>query len=75
MNEFVNRYLNKLCIIYTMNGDSSAVTGTITEIDGNWLVVQPESPKDVVGTELINLEYVVRIKEYPMKNGKKAGLF
>ena len=72
MNEIVQRYVGKLCIIYTLSGESSQVQGTITETDGTWIVVKPENYEQ---TEIIKLEYVVRIKEYPMKNGKKAAFF
>lgn len=69
MSEIVSRYLDKLCIIYTLNGDP--IQGTVVEIKDNWVVVKPETVEE---TEIINVEYITRIREYPMKNGKKKAI-
>lgn len=68
MVELAKRFIDKECIIYTFN--SNQIAGTIKEVsDGSLLV-------DNKGTlEVINLDFVVRIREYPKnKNGKKKSV-
>ena len=61
MNELVQRFLGKNCIIYlgTTGGD---LRGTIEAVEGNWVSVRT---KDTV--EIVNLDYICRIKEKPLK--------
>lgn len=61
MNELVQRFLGKNCIIYlgTTGGD---LRGTIEAVEGNWVSVRT---KDTV--EVVNLDYICRIKEKPVK--------
>ncbi|MGN0695349.1 MAG: DUF6897 domain-containing protein [Oscillospiraceae bacterium] len=71
MTELIKKFIGKECIIYTMNSSSEQVCGTITELDGDWITI--EEPTG--GQEIINLEYVTRIREYPRnKNGKKKSV-
>ena len=67
MLELAKRFIEKECIIYTFN---TQIEGTIKEISGNALLVEKK------GTlEAVNLDFVVRIREYPRKkNGKKKSL-
>ena len=54
-----------------MNSSADQVTGTITEVDGDWITVENMTG----GQEIVNLEYVTRIREYPKnKNGKKKSV-
>ncbi len=67
MVEFAKQFIGKECLIYTFN---SQVTGTIKEVSDSAMLI--ESNKN---TEVINLDYVVRIREYPTgKNGKKKSV-
>lgn len=67
MTELINNYINKECIIYTMN---SQITGVVKSVNEGWISVETASNVDIV-----NLDYVVRIREYPKnKNGKKKSL-
>lgn len=64
MNEIIKNYLGKECIITTL---SSTIAGTIESIEDNWISVQGKG-----GSEIINIDYISRIQEYPRKkNGKK----
>lgn len=57
MNELVQRFLGKNCIIYlgTTGGD---LRGTIEAVEGNWVSVRTKE-----STEVVNLDYICRIKE------------
>ena len=67
MLELAKRFIEKECIIYTINNQ---LEGTIKEISENALMI------DKNGTlEAVNLDFVVRIREYPRnKKGKKKSL-
>lgn len=60
MNELIQRYIGKQCQIYSENGN--AVQGVVETVEGNWISVQTKA-----GTELVNLDYVSRIKEKKTK--------
>lgn len=64
MTELAKRFIGKECVISTFN---SQVVGVIKEVtDGAVLVENNETP------EIINIDYIVKIKEYPRnKKGKK----
>lgn len=67
MLELAKRFLEKECIIYTFNNQ---LEGIVKEINGNALLIEKN------GTlEAVNLDFVVRIREYPRKkNGKKKSV-
>ena len=67
MLELAKRFVEKECIIYTINNQ---LEGTIKEISGNAILIEKN------GTlEAVNLDFVVRIREYPRnKKGKKKSL-
>lgn len=64
MTELAKRFIGKECVISTFN---SQVVGVVKEVtDGAVLIENNENP------EIINIDYIVKIKEYPRnKNGKK----
>lgn len=64
MTELARRFIGKECVISTFN---SQVVGVIKEVtDGAVLIENNEN------LEIINIDYIVKIKEYPRnKNGKK----
>lgn len=67
MTDLVKNYIGRECLIYTMN---SQLAGVIKEVDGSWITV--DNGKDL---EAVNLDYVIRIREYPRnKNGKKKAI-
>ena len=67
MLELAKRFLEKECIIYTFNNQ---LEGIVKEINGNALLIEKN------GTlEAVNLDFVVRIREYPRKkDGKKKAV-
>lgn len=67
MLELAKRFIDKECIIYTFN---SQIEGVIKEVaDGAILLEKDGVP------EAINVDYVVRVREYPKnKKGKKKSL-
>ena len=67
-NEMLYEFVGQECIIYLASGQ---VSGTVESVQDGWLRV-----KTGTDTDLINLEYVSRIRKYPRKkNGKKAVIF
>ena len=72
MYELVSRFVGKEVIITVMNSDSMGVTGVVTEVKDNWLVVDTKGN----GLDAVNIDYITRIREYPRKeNGKKKSIF
>ena len=68
MLELAKNFIDKECIIYTFNG--SSIQGTIEEISKNALLLETGNT-----IEAVNLDFVVRIREYPRKkNGKKKSV-
>lgn len=67
MSELAKAFLGKECIIYSFDNQ---ITGVIREVDGGAILIERDQT-----TELVNLDYVVRIREYPKKkNGKKKSI-
>ncbi len=58
-------------MIYTIASNDSNIQGVIREIgDGGMLIEKTTGEK-----EIINLDFITRIREYPRKkNGKKKGI-
>ena len=68
MVELAKRFIDKNCLIYTFNGNQ--VDCVIKEVGDGALLVES------AGTlEAINIDFVMRIREYPKKkNGKKKSV-
>lgn len=68
MKELAKKFIDKECLIYTFN---SQLIGTIKDVtDGAILLINNQNE-----TEAINIEFIVRIREYPRKkNGKKKSI-
>ncbi|MBE6771016.1 MAG: hypothetical protein E7547_02570 [Ruminococcaceae bacterium] len=70
MNEIFCRYLNKDCVIYISNSASNVIECNVTGVSDNWLTVKTKD-----GDEIINIDYIIRIKEHPVnKKGKKKSI-
>ncbi len=68
MFEFAKTLIGKKCIIYTFN--DAQITGVIKEVSESALLVASDS-----NTDIINLDFVIRIREYPRgKNGKEKSV-
>lgn len=67
--EMLDGFIGKECLIYTMHS-SSQVAGIIRSVKDNWVEVESK------GTiELVNADYIVRVREYPTtKSGKKKSV-
>lgn len=67
MLELSKRFIDKECIIYTFN---SQITGKIQEVSECAILIENGG-----AVEAVNLDFVVRIREYPRKkNGKKKSV-
>lgn len=71
MKELAKQFIGKECIIYTITSNDGSVHGVIKEIGGGGMIVENRTGE----REIINLEFVTRIREYPRKkNGRKKGI-
>ena len=71
MKELAKQFIGKECIIYTVTSNDASIQGVIREIDDGGMVIERNSGE----TEIINLDFITRIREYPRKkNGKKKGI-
>ena len=70
MSEVFNRYIGKDCVIYLSNSSSNVLECKVPGISENWLTIESRD-----GVEIINVDYIIRIKEHPVnKNGKKKSV-
>ena len=68
MIELAKEMVGKECLIYTFNG--TQLSGNVTEIRENAILLDNGRKK-----EIVNLDYVVRIREFPKnKKGKKKSV-
>ncbi len=71
MKELAKQFIGKECIIYTVTSDGGSIQGVIKEIDDGGMILERNSGE----REIVNLDFVTRIREYPRKkNGKKKGV-
>ena len=71
MKELAKQFIGKECIIYTVTSNDASIQGVIREIDDGGMVIERNSGE----TEIINLDFITRIREYPRKkNGKKKSV-
>ncbi len=67
MEELAKQFIGKECILYTLN---SQISGTVAEVSDGAVVLENNNTR-----ELVNLDYIIRIREYPRnKNGKKKSV-
>ncbi len=67
MEEAAKKFIGQECYIHLLSGE---LTGTIREVTDHALLVETKSEK-----QLVNLDFVIRIREYPRnKNGKKKAI-
>ena len=68
MKELAKRFIGEECIIYTVASDSGSIQGVIKEVADGGMIIDRKSGE----REIINLDFVTRIRQYPRKkNGKK----
>ena len=69
MKELAKKFIGKECIIYAFDSSHQFV-GEITEVSDGALLIEHAG-----ATEAINLDFVIRIREYPRnKKGKKKSV-
>ena len=68
MKDLAKRFIGEECIIYTVASDSGSIQGVIKEVTDGGMIIDRKSGE----REIINLDFVTRIRQYPRKkNGKK----
>ena len=69
MKELALRFMDKECIIYSFDGGHQ-YEGIIKEVTDGAILIEKDGKQ-----EIINLDLVIRIREYPRnKNGKKKSV-
>lgn len=69
MIELAKRFIGKECLVYAFDNNHQ-YAGVIREVEGGALLLEKEGQ-----LEAVNLDYVIRIREYPRnKNGKKKSV-
>lgn len=70
MKELATRFIDKECIITSFD-NSHQYSGIIKEVTDGAILIEKEGK-----IEAINLDFVIRIREFPInKNGKKKLLY
>ena len=70
MTALIEKYIGKECLIYTCTS-STQITGIIKSCNEGWLEIENSNGQ----CDLVNCEYITRIREYPRnKNGKKKSI-
>jgi len=68
MIELAKRFIGKECLVYAF--DNRQFTGIIKEVNDGAILLENNG-----AVEAINLDFVIRIREYPKnKNGKKKSV-
>ncbi len=71
MKELAKQFIGEECMIYTITSNDGSVQGVIKEIDGGGMIIERNTGE----REIINLDFVTRIRQYPKKkNGKKKSV-
>ncbi|MBE6593748.1 MAG: hypothetical protein E7642_07130 [Ruminococcaceae bacterium] len=69
MKELATKFIDKECVIYSFDG-SHQYEGVIKEVTDGAILIEKDGR-----LEAINLDLVIRIREYPKnKNGKKKSV-
>lgn len=69
MIELAKKFVDKECLIYSFDGNHQ-LQGVIKEVSNGAILVE-----NAGAIEAINLDFVMRIREYPKnKNGKKKSI-
>ena len=67
MKELAKQFIGEECIIYTITSNDGSVQGVIKEIDDSGMIIERNSGE----REIVNLDFVTRIREYPRKKNRK----
>ena len=64
MKELLSRFMEKDVYIKLLDGHAD---GVVKEVSDNGVVLENKD-----GLQIVNLEYVLKVREYPYKNGKRV---
>lgn len=67
MKELAKQFIGEECIIYTITSNDGSIQGVIKEIDDGGMVIERNSGE----REIVNLDFVTRIRQYPRKKNRK----
>ena len=67
MKELAKQFIGEECIIYTIASNDGSIQGVIKEIDDGGMVIE----RSYGGREIVNLDFVTRIRQYPRKKNRK----
>ena len=67
MKELAKRFIGEECIIYTIASNDGSIQGVIKEIDDGGMVIEKKTGE----LEIINLDFVTRIRQYPRKKNRR----
>ena len=67
MKELAKRFIGEECLIYTITSNDGSLQGVIREIGDGGMVIEKKSGE----TEIVNLDFVTRIRQYPRKKNWK----
>lgn len=71
MRELAKQWIGEECIIYTIASNDGSIQGVIQEVNDSGMILERNSGE----REIINLDFVTRIREYPRKkNGRKKSI-
>lgn len=71
MEHLAKEFIGQECIIYTITSNDASIIGTIQNVEDGAIILEDKQGQK----QLINLEYVTRIREYPTnKKGKKKSV-
>lgn len=72
MKELAEKFVNKECLIYTVASENVTAKGIIREVGDKGILIEDNNGN----IQAVNLEYVVRIQEWPRNaKGKKKTFF
>ena len=67
MKELVERFVGKDVYVKLLEGTAD---GVIREVTDRGIVLENKG-----GMQIVNLDYIVKVREYPYKNGKRATIW
>lgn len=70
MKELAKQFIDEECIIYTITSNDGSVQGVIKEIDDGGMIIERKSGE----REIVNLDFVTRIREYPRNKKERKSL-
>ncbi len=69
MKELAKRFIDKQCLVYAFDSNHQ-FEGVIKEVTDGAILLEKNGK-----TEAVNLDFIIRIREYPRKkNGKKQSV-